>query len=182
VRVVRTKIRRWNWRDRRASPLVVLILIVAGAALIALLLPGPRLQPAATLSFALLDGRSLQMSELRGKPAIVTFWATTCAPCLEEVPNLIELYRDLHPRGLELIAVAMPYDPPLYVQALVRERALPYPVALDIQGEVWRAFDSITFIPTTFLLDSQGEVISRQVGKLDVARTRRLLEPFLNRS
>lgn len=179
---MRTTIRRWIWRDRRASPLVVLGFIVAAAALAVLLLPGPRLQTAPTVSFALLDGRSLLMSELRGKPLIVTFWATTCAPCVDELPDLIKLYRDLHPRGLELIAVAMPYDPPLYVETFARERALPYPVAIDVQGEVWRAFEGITFIPTTFLFDSQGEIVSRQVGKLDVARTRRLLEPFLNRS
>ena len=172
---------RWDWR-RRASPLVVLGLIVAGAAAATLLLPGGRLHSPPSVSFTLLDGRTLPMSELRGKPVLVAFWATTCAPCVDELPDLIELYRELHPRGLELIAVAMPYDPPVYVQTFARKWDLPYPVALDVEGQVWRAFEEVKFIPTVFLLDSQGEMISRQVGKLDVARTRRLLEPFLRQS
>jgi thiol-disulfide isomerase/thioredoxin len=162
--------------------LVVLGVIVAGAAAATLILPSGRLHSSTSVSFTLLDGRTLNISELRGKPVLVSFWATTCAPCVEELPDLIELYRELHPRGLELIAVAMPYDPPVYVQTFARERDLPYLVALDVEGKVWRAFEEVKFIPTVFLLDSQGEMISRQVGKLDAARTRRLLEPFLKQS
>jgi thiol-disulfide isomerase/thioredoxin len=49
---------------------------------------------------------------------LVTFWATTCPSCIEEIPHLIDLYRELNPKGLEIIGVAMAYDPPEQVRAM----------------------------------------------------------------
>lgn len=165
---------------RRASPLVVLGLIIALAAALAWLLPAQKPNPPATLNFTLLDGNNLALADLRGRPVLIAFWATSCAPCVEELPDLIRLYRELLPRGFEMIAVAMPYDPPLQVQNFVRRNAVPYPVALDVRGEVARAFGGIDFVPTAFLLDPGGAVLYRQVGRLDIERARRLLEPFLH--
>jgi peroxiredoxin len=179
--VAREKTVGWRWRSR-ASPLVVFSLIAVIAASAALLLPGLRLRSAPAVSFTLLDGRAVEFAQLRGRPVLIAFWATSCAPCVAELPDLVKLYRDLHPRGLELIAVAMPYDPPLHVQAFVRDHAVPYPVALDVGGVVWRAFDEVKFVPTTFLFDPQGEMIFRYVGKLDIARARRLVAPFLDQT
>ena len=164
---------------RRASPLAVLGLIVALAALLAWLVPAQKPTPPADLTFDLLDGRDLALADLRGRPVLVTFWATSCPPCVEELPDLVRLYRDLQPRGLELLAVAMPYDPPLQVRRFVHTHGLPYPVALDVMARAAQAFGGIEFVPTAFLLDPAGEIIYRQVGKLDIARTRRLLEPLL---
>lgn len=164
---------------RRASPLVVLGLIIALATLAAWLLPDQKPSPPADLPFTLLDGRTLTLRELRGRPVLVAFWATSCPPCVEEVPDLIALYGELRPRGLELIAVAMPYDPPLQVQRFVRQYDLPYPVALDVTGKVVQGFDGVDFVPTAFLLDPAGDVVYRQVGKLDIDRARIALEPFL---
>jgi peroxiredoxin len=165
---------------RRASPLVVLFLIVALAATVVVLLPSPPPVAPPALRLALLDGRSLTLGELRGRPVLLSFWATTCPPCIEELPDLVRLYRELAPRGLELIAVAMPYDPPLLVQGFVRRRQIPYPVALDVEGAVTRAFDGVHFIPAAFLLDPQGRIVYRHTGKLDSERVRRLLDPFLS--
>ncbi|MBI3575462.1 MAG: TlpA family protein disulfide reductase, partial [Gammaproteobacteria bacterium] len=89
-----------------------MFIIAALAGLVVMLwpVPGPRL--VADTEFHLLDGRKLALKELRGQPVLVAFWATNCKPCVEELPDLIKLYNDLHPKGFELIAVAMPYDPP----------------------------------------------------------------------
>lgn len=164
---------------RRASPLVVLGFIVALVALAAWLLPSRELQPSPDLQLSLLDGRVIQLAALHGHPALIAFWATTCVPCIEEMPDLIDLYREFRPRGLELIAVTMPYDPPLRVQRFAETHDMPYPVALDVSGKVGKAFGGVDFIPTTFLLDAQGNVVFRRTGKLDIARTRRLLERAL---
>lgn len=161
---------------RRASPLAVLVFIAMLVALAAWLLPSRALQPSANLRFTLLDGGTTSLAALRGRPVLVAFWATTCVPCIEEVPDLVRLYREFHPRGLELIAVTMPYDPPLQVQRFVEERSVPYRVALDLSGAVSRAFGGVEFIPTSFLLDADGNVLFRRTGKLDVRRTRQLLE------
>jgi peroxiredoxin len=165
---------------RRASPLVVLALIIVIALLAAWWLPSKLPAPPPELRFTLLDGRVLTLAELRGRPVLLAFWATSCVPCIQELPDLIQLYRELRPRGLELVGVAMPYDPPLHVQMLVRKHQVPYPIALDVSGQITRAFDGVSFIPTAYLLDPQGRIIDRHVGKLDIERARRLIAPFLS--
>lgn len=163
---------------RRASLFVVFALIAAVAAGVALLLPRHQ-PPTPSLTFALLDGRTATLGDWRGRPLLIAFWATSCAPCVEELPDLVRLYRDLHPYGLELVAVAMPYDPPLAVQTFARQNEIPYPIAFDVTGDVLRAFDDINVIPTAVLLDPAGGVLLRHVGKLDTDRVRKLVAPFL---
>lgn len=163
---------------RSASPLLVLALIAVVAAVAAVLLPA-RDQTVPDVSFSLLDGRTIALRDLRTRPVLISFWATSCAPCVEEVPELVRLYRELKPRGLEMIAVAMPYDPPLQVQNFAREFALPYPIALDPTGAATRAFHDVRVVPTAYLLDGQGAIALKHLGKLDVERVRKLAAPFL---
>lgn len=127
--------------------------------------PEPRLAP--QVSFTTLDGQRLPLSSLRGKPVLVTFWATSCPTCIRDLPDLAAVHRELGPRGLALIAVAMPYDPPNRVLRLVRERGLAYTVALDVQGQVVRAFGDVPGTPTTYLIDGDGRIAERHVGPLD---------------
>ena len=64
----------------------------------------------------------------------------TCPACVAEMPDLKKLYKELAPRGLEVIGVAMNNDPPNQVMAMAKERNIPYPVAVDTQGKVAKAF------------------------------------------
>ena len=99
---------------------------------------GPDVFP--PISIATIDGRSFDAAAFAGRPLLVTFWSTTCVVCLREMPDLEALYRRLAPRGFEVIAVSMPWDPPDEVVRLARARSLPYPVALDVTGAIARAF------------------------------------------
>lgn len=126
-----------------------------------------------------LEGESLQLSELRGKPTIVTFWATTCVTCVQEIPHLADLYEELGPRGLEIIAVAMDYDPRSQVEAMVESRRMPYTIALDSDGSAARAFGDIRLTPTTVVISPTGEIIQRRLGMLDMERLRERLETML---
>lgn len=168
---------------RRTTPVAVLGFIAALAALGIWLLPARTLHPPADLGLSLLDGRTVTLATLRAhRPMLVAFWATTCEPCVEEVPVLVQLYRELKPRGVAFLAVTMPYDPPLRVQRFVQRDRLPYPVALDVTGQVERAFGGVDFIPTAFLLDADGNVLARRTGRLDPARVRHALEPEIARA
>lgn len=121
------------------------------------------------VSISTIDGRSFDAVAVAGRPLLVTFWSTTCVVCLREMPDLEALYRRLSPRGLEIIAVSMPWDPPDEVVRLARARALPYPVALDVTGSVAKAFGDVSTTPTHFLIDPGGEVAFRRTGALDFA-------------
>ena len=111
----------------------------------------------------------ISISTIDGRPVLVTFWSTTCLVCLEEMPDLETLYRRLSPRGFEIIAVSMPWDPPDEVVRLARVRALPYPVALDVNGTIARAFGDVSVTPTHVLIGPGGEVAFRRTGALDFA-------------
>jgi len=159
---------------RRAAFAVFILAALAG--LVALLWPAPGPRSVAGAEFHLLDGRTLTLNDLRGRPVLVAFWATSCKPCVEELPDLIKLYKELHPKGFELVAVAMPYDPPLHVQTFVQKQNVPYPVALDVEGRVVRAFDGVPYVPMAFILDTNGKIAHQQTGKLDIAKARRTIE------
>ncbi|MCK5121992.1 MAG: TlpA family protein disulfide reductase, partial [Methylococcales bacterium] len=96
--------------------------------------------PAPAASFTSITGKKIELAQLQGKPVIITFWATDCPGCIKEIPHLIELYQQFHPKGLEIIAVAMYYDPPSHVVAMTKAKQLPYHVALDLKAEHANAF------------------------------------------
>lgn len=127
----------------------------------------------------LLDGPATRLSALRGQPVLLTFWATTCPGCIEEIPLLVELHKAYGPRGLKVIGVAMSYDPEPQVRALRERMAIPYPLALDRDGSVSEAMGKVRLTPTTFLLDPQGQVVYQKIGIFDLAKVKGLIEGML---
>lgn len=137
------------------------------------------LQQAPEVDFTIVDGRTLSLTHLKGHPVLVVFWATSCAGCIKEMPHLIELYHEFAPRGLEIIGVAMAYDPPNQVMEMRQRNQIPYPIALDIQGDAARAFDDVRLTPTSFLIDSQGQVVIQKTGMLNMISLRQRLQSML---
>jgi len=156
--------------SRRTLIGLVVAALLATAGYLSLPPPWPRHSP--DLGLLTIGGEKLQLAGYRGRPLLVTFWATTCASCVRELPHLIELYEELHPRGLEIIGIAMAYDPPNLVLAMSRERNIPYPVALDIDSVAARAFGDIRVTPTTFLIAPDGRIVYYRIGTLDMAEIR----------
>ncbi|HEY7841223.1 MAG TPA: TlpA disulfide reductase family protein [Gammaproteobacteria bacterium] len=158
--------------DRRLPVPALLTLILCGATAV-LMLGALRGERAPDVSFTLLGEDPVAMSSLRGRPLLVNFWATTCSVCRREMPKLAELYRELHPVGLELIGVAMPYDPPNLVAEHAKRAPIPYPVSLDIDGAIVAAFGGVAVTPTTFLMSPEGVILARYEGVLDFVELRR---------
>jgi len=130
--------------------------------------------------FTTLQGERFDTAALRGKVALVNFWATTCTTCIEEIPDLIKTHEKFAARGLEIIAVAMDYDPEEQVRAYAGKAALPFKVALDPDGETARGFKDVRMTPTTFLIDRQGRIIHTYLGKPDFDTLHALLEKLLS--
>jgi peroxiredoxin len=129
-------------------------------------------------TFSTITGKKIVLSELRGKPVIVTFWATDCASCIQEIPHLIELYRQYHDKGLEIIAFAMAYNPPNHVLEFTKTQQLPYHVALDMQAENAHAFGDVSLTPTTFLIDPDGQIALQKTGLFDLTEIKTQLSTF----
>lgn len=166
-------------RNRLRSWLIALPWLAVAIVLAARFMPSaapPQLPP---VTLTTLEGRQLDAAALRGHPLLITFWSITCGPCLREIPDLVELQRELAPRGLIVLAVAMAYDPPDRVLALAREQHLPYDIVLDPMGKSAAAFGPIDATPTTFLFDAEGRGVKRIVGGMNVGRTRQAILALL---
>lgn len=146
------------------------LVILGGIGQLWLAPPTPTRAPDITLTT--LQGRTLTLAELRGRPVLVNFWATSCTPCLAEIPDLVELYGDFAAQGLEVIGIAMAYDRPDQVVAFTRARHIPYPVALDINQEAARAFGDVQLTPTSFLFAPDGRLARTITGALDLPALR----------
>ncbi|HYD81634.1 MAG TPA: TlpA disulfide reductase family protein [Paucimonas sp.] len=136
-------------------------------------------KPAPQVTYTTLQGEKISSQSLRGKVVMVNFWATSCSTCVKEMPDMAATYNKYKERGLELVAVAMSYDPPNYVLNFTETRKLPFKVALDAQGELAKSFGDVKLTPTTFVIDKNGNIIKRYVGEPDFAALHRLLEKAL---
>jgi peroxiredoxin len=131
------------------------------------------------VTFTNLNGEKITSQSLRGKVVMVNFWATSCATCIKEMPQMVETYNKYKNRGLEFIAVAMREDPPNYVLNYAKTRNLPFKVALDVQGDLAKSFGDVKLTPTTLVIDKDGHIIKRYVGEPEFAALHQLLEKAL---
>ncbi len=151
--------------------LCVVCVLFALAGTVLLITSTPR--PAPDVVFKTISGEKISLNSLRGRPVLINFWASNCGYCLEEMPHLAELYRELSGKGLQIIGVAMPYDIPSHVVQRSKQLDIPYPVAIDPDDIVARAFDNVRFTPSSFLINAQGMIIDKTTGQmnLDTLRT-----------
>jgi len=135
-----------------------------------------------------LDGKEIDLSKYRGHPVIVDFWATWCAPCRKQIPELVALYRKYNKsRGLVIIGVSCDLiqgDGVKAVAPFVEEFQINYPIALADE----RLVDSmgVEAIPTTLFVGRDGKLVSRIVGAGHAgeisASAKRLLDGVKGRS
>jgi peroxiredoxin len=133
-------------------------------------------QAAPSVNLVDIKGNKISLEQLKGKVVMVNFWATSCATCISEMPDMINTYEEYHAKGLEYVAIAMSYDPPHYVLNFAQTRALPFYVALDIDGKLAHQFGDVNMTPTTFVIDKQGLIIKKYVGAPEFDELYRLLE------
>jgi peroxiredoxin len=131
------------------------------------------------VSFTTITGKKIDLAKLQGKPVIVTFWATDCPGCIKEMPHLIELYQQFHPKGLEIIAVTMYYDIPSHVVAMAKAKQLPYDIALDLSAEHARAFGQVELTPSTFLISPTGNIVMKTTGLFNMIDIKQLINKLL---
>jgi thiol-disulfide isomerase/thioredoxin len=142
------------------------------------------------LRFTAVDGREVDLAQLRGKVVLIDFWATWCGPCLAELPYLREVYEKYHLLGFEIVGISFDRAPgatprPMdrtaeQLDQFARENDLPWPHHYD--GMYWdneygRRF-SVGVLPTTFLLDRSGRLVATQVKGRELGEAvSRLLKP-----
>ena len=160
----------------KPAALIAVVLIVV-AALAYAMLSKP---DAPAVTFVTLEGQPIPLDSLRGKVVLVNFWATSCPGCIKEMPGMVETYNQYKAKGFEIIAVAMSYDPPNHVVNFTQTRQLPFPVALDVKGELAQAFGDVRLTPTSFIIGKKGQILEQKLGELDFVKLRALLDKELS--
>jgi len=109
-----------------------------------------------------LDGQTISTAAYRGKVVLVSFWATWCPPCREEIPLLLQLesrYKD----KLQIIGVSMDDDTPAEVREFTRAEHMDYPVVMD-KARISEEYGGVPALPTAFVIDTNGRVVQKHVG------------------
>jgi len=112
-----------------------------------------------------LSGNNVRLSDFSGKVVLLNFWATWCPPCRAEIPQLESLYKEYKDKGLVVLGVDL-QEAPAGVRDFVSKNKMTYPVLLDTSGQIGGSY-GVRSIPTTYLVDKQGNVTSGTLGSRD---------------
>ena len=113
------------------------------------------------------QGEPLRLATFKGRPLVINFWATWCAPCVEEMPLLDAFYRENKGRNWQMIGIAI--DQPSSVRRFLAQYPVSYPIALGgLQGTEWgKALGNVQGgLPFTVVLNAKGDMIAQYLGKL----------------
>ena len=111
-----------------------------------------------------LDGTRVKLSEVRGRPVLLNFWATWCAPCRVEMPWLVAIDQKYRAQGLQVIGVSMDDSGETRkIAAFAKERAVKYPVLLG-NASTADAYGGVRFMPQSFFIDPEGKIAKATVG------------------
>lgn len=115
------------------------------------------------LSFTAVDGRQVNLAQLRGKVVLIDFWATWCGPCRAEVPNIVAAYRKYHSKGFEVLGISLDNDKSTLL-AFTKGHDMPWPQCLDGadgKNTIARSF-GIFAIPSMWLVDKDGMLVTTE--------------------
>jgi cytochrome c biogenesis protein CcmG, thiol:disulfide interchange protein DsbE len=128
-------------------------------------IPAPRagfLAPDFTLPAA--SGELIKLSDLRGQPILVNFWASWCGPCRAEMPAMERVYQDYRSKGLQILAVnSTIQDTTQQASAFAGQNNLTFPILFDEQGDATRLYQ-VRALPTSYFIDENGVISEVVVG------------------
>jgi peroxiredoxin len=114
-----------------------------------------------------LEGDTVSLAQLRGQAVMLNIWATWCPPCRDEMPSLQELHETYADAGLQVVAVSIDRRSAVgEVRDFVEEYELSLTILHDADERVTRTFRTVG-VPETILLDREGRVVQRWIGKID---------------
>jgi len=130
--------------------------------------PGPSAKSAPSFTLQDLNGKQVSLSDFKGKVVILDFWATWCPPCVKEIPHFIALYEQYKDQGFAIVGISVDRGGISVVKSFARKYRVNYPILMT-DGRVDKAYGGIPSIPTTFVIDSAGNIRQKYVGYRDKA-------------
>jgi thiol-disulfide isomerase/thioredoxin len=155
----------WSMRAKASLTIVAILALAAGVGAALWSREPPRADSVFALALPDEQGVTQELGQWRGKVLVVNFWATWCEPCREEMPEFVRVQRELGPRGVQFVGVAV--DQADKVAAFAKELGLNYPVliggydAIDLSKNLG---NRLVALPFTIVVDRQGRVAYTQLG------------------
>ena len=125
-----------------------------------------------------LEGKTVRLSDFKGKVVVLNFWATWCPPCREEIPDLIALQKKYADKGVVVLGISMDGGGPAQVAKFAKAKGINYPIFMGDQRTA-AAYGGIEAIPTTFIIDRKGNVVGGVEGATDRADFEARIKPAL---
>jgi len=144
-------------------------------------LPEAERVPAPDLTGPTLDGGTFTLADHRGEVVVLNVWASWCAPCRAEAPTLAALSAELQDAGVQFVGLDT-RDSDVPARAFVERFGIGYPNVVDPDGRLQLLFgDSLPpqAIPSTLVIDAEGRVAARALGKVSESSLRGMIEPLL---
>jgi peroxiredoxin len=135
-------------------------------------------KPAPAWTLPDLAGEMVSSAQFKGKVVIVDFWATWCGPCVEEIPGYIALQEKHGKDGLIIIGISLDRRGPESVKKFAAKHRMNYTVLMG-DAAVVEAFGNFDAIPTTFIIDREGNIRERKTGGMPAADFEKLVLQYL---
>jgi thiol-disulfide isomerase/thioredoxin len=110
-----------------------------------------------------VDGKAVSSTHYSGQVVLLNFWATWCGPCVAEMPGMVNLQDRYRQQGFSIVGISVDEGGPTVVRPFVIRQKLNYQIVMS-NGRVENDFGGIEFIPTSFLIDREGNLVDKLIG------------------
>lgn len=125
----------------------------------------------------ILEGKEYSLSQFKGKVVLINFFTFFCGPCRDEMPDLEKINQELKGKGYETIGIGLSSDP-TQLRFLIKQLGVTYPVLLG-DDKVAKAYGGVEVVPTTFIIDKQGNIAHKVLGTRKKEEFLRMIQPLL---
>jgi cytochrome c biogenesis protein CcmG/thiol:disulfide interchange protein DsbE len=126
---------------------------------------------------SVLDGKEYSLSQFNGKVVMVNFFTFFCGPCRDEMPYLNQIYQENKGSGYVSLGIGLASDP-TQLRFLVKQLNLDYPVLVG-NDKVAKDYGNVEVVPTTFIIDRQGNIAHKIVGSRSKEDFLKLIKPLM---
>jgi peroxiredoxin len=119
-----------------------------------------------------INGKTVSLSDYRGKVLFLNFWATWCPPCRAEIPDFVDVYTQEKAKGLEIVGISLDTKGKDVVAGFVQKYKVNYPIVLETRKateQLLSDFEPGEYIPTTIVIDKMGRIRGKKVGQMEKA-------------